>query len=155
MKLAKALMIRADLQTRIAHIKRRVLGNAKIQEGDKPTEDPEVLLKEIDVLTTEFENLVKHINRTNISSEFDGDVTMTDALAQRDALAVRRNVYHELLESVTSQQSSRRGRLEIKFEIIVDVPGMQRRYDDIAKQYRQLDMKIQERNWQIDLILTL
>lgn len=152
MRVAEALMIRADLQSRIAHIKRRVLGNVKVQEGDKPTEEPEVLLREIDILTEEFKNLVKRINHTNISSQFSEDATMTDALAERDALAVRRNVYHELLESLSQQQTSRRGRLEIKFTITVDVPEMQKRYDDIARQYRQLDMKIQERNWQIDLL---
>ncbi len=75
----------------------RVLGNLKVQEGDKPNEDPEVLLQEINVLTTEFESLVKHINRTNIASEFEQNVTMTDALTQRDALAMRRNVYHTIV----------------------------------------------------------
>ena len=152
MKLAEALILRADLQKRIAHIKRRVLGNVKVQEGDKPNEDPETLLQEINILTAEFESLVKRINRTNITSQFEQNVTMTDALAQRDTLATRRNVYHELLEATSEVPADWRGRLEIKFEIAIDVPQMQKRYDDIAKSYRQLDTKIQERNWHIELL---
>lgn len=47
MKLAEALMLRADYQRRIGHLKQRLLRNAKVQEGDEPGEIPAVLLEEI------------------------------------------------------------------------------------------------------------
>jgi hypothetical protein len=40
MKLAEALILRADCQKRIAQLKSRLLVNAKVQEGDAPAGDP-------------------------------------------------------------------------------------------------------------------
>ena len=48
MKLAEALSIRKDLQTRISELTARLMNNVKIQEGDEPAEDPKDLLKELD-----------------------------------------------------------------------------------------------------------
>ena len=43
MKLATALSERADLQRRISELGTRQNNNAKIQEGDKPAENPDEL----------------------------------------------------------------------------------------------------------------
>ena len=47
MKLAEALHLRADLQKRIAQLGERLQANAKVQEGDEPSEDPALLLSEL------------------------------------------------------------------------------------------------------------
>ena len=44
MKIAEALILRADIQKRIAQLKVRLNNNAKVQENEEPTEDPEFLL---------------------------------------------------------------------------------------------------------------
>ncbi|MEM8557071.1 MAG: hypothetical protein AAGG50_04525, partial [Bacteroidota bacterium] len=38
MKLAEALILRADLQKRLAQLRQRVMQNVKTQEGDAPAE---------------------------------------------------------------------------------------------------------------------
>jgi hypothetical protein len=43
MKLAEALILRADLQKRIEQLKQRILNNVMVQEGDEPAEDPSQL----------------------------------------------------------------------------------------------------------------
>ena len=55
MKLATALAERADLQTRLTELQKRLNNNAKIQEGEKPAEKPEALLKELDVVLNSLE----------------------------------------------------------------------------------------------------
>ena len=50
MKLAEALLLRADLQKRIEQIESRLLRNAKVQEGETPAEDPQALLARRDCL---------------------------------------------------------------------------------------------------------
>jgi len=45
MKLAEALILRSDLQTKLASLQQRINNNVLIQEGDQPSEDPEKLLK--------------------------------------------------------------------------------------------------------------
>ncbi len=96
MKLAEALILRADTKKRFEQLRQRLLDNAKVQEGDKPAEKPEDLLKEMEQTAAEFEKLIKQINRTNSATEFSKGKTLTDALAERDTLALRGNAYRAL-----------------------------------------------------------
>ncbi len=86
MKLAEALILRADCQKRIAQLKSRLLVNAKVQEGDAPAETPQELIAELGRVSTELLDLIKRINRTNSATAFAGRGTITDALAERDVL---------------------------------------------------------------------
>jgi hypothetical protein len=151
MKLAEALILRADNKKRFEQVKQRLLNNVKIQEGDKPSEKPEDLLKEMEQTAAEFEKLIKQINQTNSATEFSSGKTLTDALAERDTLALRGNAYRALVNTAT-QTETRYGRAEIKFIRTVDAAKIQRQADDIAKKYRELDTKIQELNWKTDLV---
>jgi len=84
MKLAEALILRADCQKRLAQLKERLLRAAKVQEGDAPPEDPAALLEEVDRLTLELQQLIQRINRTNNSAAFPGgDVGRMLECAQR------------------------------------------------------------------------
>ncbi|WP_298058836.1 DIP1984 family protein, partial [uncultured Campylobacter sp.] len=58
MKLAEALILRVDIQKRIEQLKSRLADNAKVQEGEKPSEEPKALLAELDALTSELERLI-------------------------------------------------------------------------------------------------
>ena len=63
MKLAEALILRADCQKRFAQLQSRLVGNAKIQEGDQPAEHPNELIKELEGVAAELVNLIKRINQ--------------------------------------------------------------------------------------------
>ena len=90
MKLAEALAKRADLQRRIEQMRGRLQKSALVQEGESPPEDPQELLGEAERLVSELEGYVRSINRTNLSATLaDGETTLTDALARRDALTLR------------------------------------------------------------------
>ena len=58
MKLAEALALRADLQKRAAQLQTRLNNNAKVQEGERPAEDPQGLLAELDTVMEELEALL-------------------------------------------------------------------------------------------------
>lgn len=149
MKLAEALVQRADAQKRLAQLKDRLLRNAKVQEGDKPAEDPQRLLKEFEGVASELAGLIQRINRTNSAATL-GRGTLTDALATRDVLQVRAVLYRELAQAASVTQS-RITKSEVKFKSAVSVAAIQRRADALAKEHRELDARIQEANWQIDL----
>ena len=53
MKLAEALQERADLNKKIEQLRSRITSNALMQEGVLPVEDPEQLLKELDLTHSE------------------------------------------------------------------------------------------------------
>ena|SRR6266446_5886736 len=149
MKLAEALTLRADCQRRLEQLKQRLLRNAKVQEGDEPAEDPNALLVEFEQISEQLLSLIRRINRTNAESSLGGS-TLTDALAQRDVLRSSQDMYRELAQAASVSQA-RTTRSEVKFRSTVSVATIQRKADDLAKEHRELDAKIQEANWQIEL----
>src|SRR5262245_5977902 len=151
MKLAEALILRADLKKRIEQLRQRLSNNAKVQEGDSPAEKPEDLIKEIEFAANEFENLIKRINKTNSETEFAKGKSLTDALAERDVLILRKGLYSGLVNAATVTQQLY-SRSEIKFVSTVNIGKMQKQADRLAKEYRELDANIQEFNWKTDLV---
>ena len=150
MKLAEALALRADLQKRLDQLKQRLVKNARIQEGDTPEEDPAALQAELEKSARELALLIQRINRTNAASPF-GAGTLADSLAERDVLKIRYNVYRELATAASTSQG-RTTRSEIKFISTVSVAATQRKADDLAKEYRELDTRIQEADWLTTLL---
>jgi hypothetical protein len=151
MKLAEALILRADCQKRIAQLKSRLQTNAKVQEGDKPAEKPQDLITEFGRVSAELLNLIRRINKTNSATAFSEAGTISDALAERDVLALQRAVYADLANTAAISQD-RYSRSEVKYIATIDVAGIQKRADEFAQQYRELDTRIQELNWQTELV---
>ncbi len=150
MKLAQALILRADTQKRIEQLKVRLLSNAKTQENESPSEDPKLLLKELDKLTSELFMLICSINLTNSSTKFDG-ISLTEMIAKKDALTLKANVLREFATSA-SQKVDLYSNSEIKILSTVDVSALQKQVDALSKEIRELEMKLQEANWTVDLV---
>jgi hypothetical protein len=151
MKLAEALILRADCQKKIAQLKDRLIRSAKVQEGDEPPENPAGLILEIEQAFIQLLNLIQKINQTNSTAQFNDQLTMSDALAMRDTLILKRNLFSDLVQSASVTQNLY-SRTEIKFASTVNIKEIQKQLDQMARDYRQLDTKIQEMNWNIDLI---
>lgn len=151
MKLAEALNARADAQKRLQQIRQRVQLSARHQEGETPAEDPNELLAEAARLATGLERLIAAINRTNVQIELEPGMSMTDALAHRDVLGLRRAMLAEAAQ-VASVRQDRYSKSEVKFVSSLDVKALHREADDVAREYRELDAKIQAMNWASDLI---
>lgn len=152
MKLAEALIRRADSQKRFEQVKARLLANAKVQEGDAPAETPAELLAELSRLANELLELIKRINKTNSVTVFSDRETLSDALAQRDVLKLHWAAYAGLAQTASITQG-RYTRSEVKFVATVNVAEIQRQADELAKNYRELDARIQELNWQTELVV--
>lgn len=150
MKLAEALILRADHQKRIEQLKQRLLRNAKVQEGERPAEQPEPLIAELNETADRLLQLIQHINATNAATKLDDRRTIADAIAERDVLRIRHTVYRDLAAAGTVTQD-RTLKSEIKFKSTVEVAAVQKQADDFAKQHRELDARIQEANWEVDL----
>ena len=151
MKLAEALILRADCQKRFAQLRSRLLTNAKIQEGDKPAEKPQELIRELEGVAGELVDLIKRINKTNSATVVANSKTLSDVLAERDVLALRRTAYNDLALGAAIAHG-RLTRSEIKYVSTINVAETQKRADELAKEYRELDARIQELNWQTELI---
>lgn len=154
MKLAEALILRSDVQKRLAQLQARASAVARYQEDEQPAEDAAELLATGRALTEEVERLIRAINRTNSVSEVEPGVTITDALARRDALSLRRGLVTSVADAASGDRGFERRQLrsELRYVTALPVADLRREADDIARQFRELDAKLQAANWAIDLV---
>lgn len=150
MKLAVALQERADINRKIEELKNRLKCNVLIQEGESPEEEPNSLKRELDSTIARLGVLIAKINLTNSQTVVDGK-TLTELIAQKDALQLSIYVYKEIID-VANQKTYRSRNTEIKIKTAISVVDWQKRIDALSKELRLLDIKIQETNWKIDLI---
>ncbi len=120
--------------------------NAKVQEGDLPSEDPVELFNEFNRLADEFESLVERINRTNLNVLLSDGRTMTKALAHRDTLKFHINVWRQAAEAASIKQA-RSTKSEIKYVSVINVRESREKADGFSREYRELDAMIQSANW--------
>lgn len=149
MKLAEALQERADLNAKIDELRRRLGNNATVQEGEAPAEDPAELVAQLDGCIARLEELIAKINATNCATVTDMG-TLTELIARRDCLNIRISAYRDLITDA-SCLSQRASRTEIKIISAVDVKALQKQADEMAKELRLVDNKIQETNWLTEL----
>jgi predicted nucleic acid-binding Zn-ribbon protein len=150
MKLAEALQERADINKKIEQLRQRIESNVLVQEGEKPQEDPQALIRELDAAVERLEKLMADINLTNCRTEVSGR-TLTELIARKDALSVKLASYRDI--AYEANQNTRRARnTEIKIKSQVKVSTLQKAADDIAAEIRKLDNTLQATNWTTELI---
>lgn len=151
MKLAEALIIRSDIQKRLTALNHRINNNIVIQEGSTPAEEPNTLIPEYIKLSAELQSYIKRINKTNNAVLIDENRTISDAIVERDLIMMQRNLYVNAVNK-GSDLTKRYSTTEIRNIASVDVKSLQKEADKLAKEYRELDVKIQAKNWTADLI---
>src|SRR2546421_11190470 len=104
MKLAEALILRADLKKRSEQLRERLRRNAKVQEGDRPAEPPEALFSEFEGVAAELEALIRRVNWTNATVPFDDARRISDAIAMRNTLDLRIRMIRELIDAASERE---------------------------------------------------
>ena len=151
MKLGEALTLRSQLQVKYQQLRERLKASALVQEGEKPPEDPKELLAELEAVTNDMEKLIAQINKANLATTLRDGTTLTQALARRDHLGLLQSALHQVAETASAGQA-RYGKAELRIIRTVEVAKLRQRVDDLAKERRELDARIQEANWQTELI---
>ncbi|WP_329034362.1 DIP1984 family protein [Streptomyces sp. NBC_00178] len=154
MKLAEALAERAEAMRRVEQLRSRVVGSARYQEGETPAEDATLLLAEAGEVLDTLETLMARINRTNSAVDMGADGTLTDALARRDVLRLRHSVVTAAADAAagTSERGyGRQLRSELMMLSALPVAELRSRADALARDIREIDVRIQRTNWEVDL----
>jgi hypothetical protein len=154
-KLAEALALRADATRRVEQLRTRIVANARFQEGEEPAEDAQALLAEAGAVLDELEDLIRRINRTNAATRIGPEETITDALARRDVLRTRHSVVTAAADAAVGRSQAGTGRQlrsELKMLAALPVAQLRAQADDLARQVRELDVRIQQSNWEFDLM---
>ena len=99
MKLAEALQERADLNKKIAELRRRLENCLLVQDGEEPAEDPNLLLVELNGSVERLERLMADINLTNCQTVVNG-MTLTELIAKKDALSIKVAAYKDFVYTI-------------------------------------------------------
>ena len=150
MKLAEALQERADLKRAIEQLRARLNNNMLVQEGEQTAEDPNALQKELIASLDRLSVLTAQINLTNCTVKSEGK-TLTELIAEKDMLTYRIQIQKVLVQTA-SQKIQRARNTEIRIRSAINVSEWQAEIDRMAKQLRLLDNRLQQTNWNVDLI---
>lgn len=151
MKLAEALAERSDCQNRLEDLRKRMVRSARVQEGEQPPEDSAELLAESERLFARLLELISAINRTNAKTAFDSHSTISDAIANRDVTGKKRDFLTGIAGAASTRQD-RYSKSEVKFVSTFSVAQLQKHADQLSREFRELDTKLQELNWQTELV---
>ena len=155
MKLAEALIERAETKKRLASIASRMNENAITEEGETPDEAVADLRHLYEHTMDEMNTLICRINKTNHETKL-GDISLADAIAKRDCIKSKINVYRELKQTAVKKGHAsgfgRWGETGVKIVRTVDTAELQKSIDKLSREYRELDTNIQRFNWNVELL---
>lgn len=151
MKLAEALVLRADLQKKLENLKKRLANSVRKLDDIQVIEDPTALKLEAEETITVLYSLIDRIYRTNQSVILPSGQSMVTVLAKRDELVERRKLLDYIINKSLPDSGlyfNERG----KWQPAIDISAYQKQMDDISMQIRRLNLDIQQTNWQVDLV---
>ena len=146
MKLAEALLLRADLMKKIDHLQNRITPVLIVSDDRLPQEDPNKLMAQLRKAIQDLESLVVRINKTNNETSVEGEGLLMEALAKRDSL----KMLSEKLRNIRyAAQINNSGDKNLKTTI--DIKSLQIEMDQVGRAFREIDSKIQGVNWLTEL----
>lgn len=150
MKLAEALLLRRDLNNRLFQLRNEISSSVLVQEGDTLDRSITELFKEYDEINQQYSELVIAINRKNATASLaDSALLLMEALEQREQLRRKHALLTQALDE--TKAAPRMGRNEIRLVRTIDTKTLTEQLNTTAKQLRELDGKIQQTNWLVDL----
>jgi len=108
-------------------------------------------MNEAERLFARLLELISAINRTNAQTAFDKQHTISDAIARRDVTGKKRDFLTGIADAASTRQD-RYSKSEVKFVATLSVAEIQKQVDQLSKEFRELDTKLQELNWQTELV---
>lgn len=150
MKLAKALVLRKDMQTLISRLRDRLFSNVLVQDGDTPSEDPQELIARLEDTFQKLTELIARINKTNAQTLLES-APLSDAITKRDLMMRRISIMREVLKKA-ADRPDRYSRKEILLLTPLDVQEEEKKLDRLSYEVRLLDARIQAKNWEVELL---
>ncbi len=147
MKLAEALLLRADIMRKIEHLQNRITPVLIVSDDKLPQEDPDKLIAQLRKAIQDLESLIVRINRTNNETKIEGEGSLMEALAKRDSLKMLSEKLRNIRYAAQLNNSS-----DKNLKTTIDIKRLQVEMDQTGRAFREIDSKIQGLNWLTELI---
>lgn len=146
MKLAEALLLRADLQKKVDQLTNRLKPVMIVQAGKIPQEDPIKLMAQLRNSIKKLEEIIIKINKTNIVTALPDGRPIMEGLAQRDSLKTliaQLRILRQSAQIPSYNANSMQNTIQLK--------DLQVELDQTGRAFREIDTQIQEINWTTEL----
>ncbi|CAX40169.1 conserved hypothetical protein [Candida dubliniensis CD36] len=165
MKLATALKQRVVLRKELFELEKKIKSSLISQVGMKKINDPDELHLKYIKKSQELAKLIASINYTNnitpieieIENENDSTIrdydnikTINDALICRDRISKKIEFVKFIISAGKEQPLN--SKEEIKFVSFIDINKYDTLVQELNNQFEILNLKLQEINWQVDLV---
>ena len=165
MLLAEALAERKDILKQIADLAERATSSAMRYEDEDqgPKDEASTLLVELSARLDRLQQLNVLINRSNNETQlsFEGrQMSMMEAIALRDRLALEASKKRAVLEAVSEERPGRhrmygyerRSKDDVKLLPALDVAALRDECNSLSGRARALDLEMQKVNWVEQLV---
>ena len=146
MKIFEALKLKKDLQERIQNLGNRYEENVRVKEGEKPLEDPNDVMKELEECLSQLYDLCCRINYANMNPEncnSKGKIIM-ELLCEREIQKSRQEILNKSFGAVSSRYHYYYGEKdENKYKNIVDIKTLDKKVKEGEAKLRELELEIE------------
>ncbi|MCL2045344.1 MAG: DIP1984 family protein [Oscillospiraceae bacterium] len=152
MLLAEALLKKAVLKKELDALEQRMSESARIPHDEEPVDDYTLLLIIYREKESELFDMNLRILATNNITEIREGETISQAIIKRDGLKRVVSMYSKLLNAAIGSNRGYYGSRDVKYIRVIDMDKVRSDMDSAAQQYRELDVKLQQLNWNTELI---
>ena len=152
MLLAEALLRKAVLKKELEALEQRMSESARIPHDEEPVDDYLILLGIYNEKEYELREMSLKILSTNSKTVFTEGETISQAIIRRDSLKRVVSMYNKLLSAATGGGRGLFSSRDIKYKRIVNMDKVRSDMNIAAMQYRDLDVKLQQLNWNTELL---
>ena len=152
MLLAEALLRKSVLKKELEALEQRMSESARVPHDEEPVDDYLLLLESYRKKEGELLEMNLRILETNFNTSFEEGETISQAIIRRDSLRRLVSMYNKLLSAATGGDRRLFSSRDVKYRRIVDMDKARVNKDNTAMKYRELDVKLQQLNWNTELL---
>ena len=151
MKLAEALNARKELEARLTRLEERLHASARVEEGLESDESPDALYAMLEKAAAELVEIVSRISRTNVETVVEGRI-LADWIAERDVSWRRLRVLQSALRAAAPSYDRHGGPGSVRSVTTFSIARRHAELDALALRINAIDARIQQANWETELL---
>ena len=147
MNILEALNLKKDLQNRIESLRRRYVNSVTVKKGEKPIEDPQKLLVELEDGFSQLKDISSRISAANTATRNSKGQTIKQLMVELSIVEQRKECLNRAFDEVLfgdAEVYSYYNRPQSEYDVTIDIEALKKEIDSQEVRFRQLTSEIQK-----------
>ncbi len=147
MNILEALNLKKDLQNRIESLRRRYVNSVTVKKGEKPIEDPQKLLVELEDGFSQLNDISCRISAANTATRNSKGQTIKQLMIELSIVEQRKECLNRAFDEVLfgdAEVYSYYNRPQSEYDVTIDIEALKKEIDSQEVRFRQLTSEIQK-----------